>query len=241
MKIRKEAVMKFKNLLKKLNIDLAVSTRDKKLLMLVFSILLVVVSYYLVFSKVEIENGDKELEIIQLEKQVKDLNEKNRNKDKYIAEAKSYEEEAATIISNYAYGSSKPYILNFLNTVEDTTGVWLRSATFSQSSNVYTFGRMTPSNPTGTTTYTTDMTGLSNSLTLAYEGTYDEWKSFIAYVNNYFSKNTINSISSSYDSSADVVSGTVVINMYYITSSDREFKDESLDINTGKTNIFNAN
>jgi len=230
-----------KSLFKKLNISTEVSTRDKKLLLLLCSFLLIIAAYYLVFTKVDAKNEKHELEIVKLEKQVKDLEEKTKNKDKYLEDTKDYTSKTEEILSNYSSGSSKAYIINFLNTVESSTGVWIKSAAFETANPIYTFGILNSSNPASTTSYETDMVGYSNSLSIAYEADYNEWKNFISYVNSYFSKNTIDNISSSYDASSNIVSGTMTISMYYITSTDREFKESTYDFIRGKDNLFMEN
>lgn len=231
--------MRIKSFFEKLNIDTTISNRDKKLLLIVGSILVIVVAYFAINMKLEVLNDKYNAQITKLEKQAKDLEEKTRNEDKYISDTNEYNQETSNILSNYSAGNTRPYVLNFLNTIEQTTGIWLRSVAFQTPATIYTFGTLTPSNPTGETNYSTDMKGCSQGLIVSYEGSYEEWKNFISYVNSYFSKNTIDTISASYDEASGVVSGTVTITMYYITGTDRDFiEPEFSDISTGKTNVF---
>ena len=228
-------------LLNRLNISTKISTRDKKLLLLLLSFLIFVLAYNFIFINVNEKNDDLEQQIVKLEKELNDLEEKTKNKDKYLKDTDEYNSNTEEILSNYASGSSKSYIIDFLNTVEASTGVWIKSASFENASSIYTFGILTSSNPAKKASYATDMVGYSNSLTLAYEGDYTEWKNFISYINSYFSKNTIDNISSSYDAASNTVSGTMTITMYYITSSDRVFNESNYDFIRGKDNIFIEN
>ena len=230
-----------KSIFKKLNIETSISSRDKKLLYVACAVLMVFLSYYFAFNKMEAKNIKSETKISTLERQVRDLDEKNRHKQTYIDDTKDYNEETEKIISNYANGSSIVSELNFLSNAEGTNGIWIRSASFQTPVANYTFGGIAPSNPSGYTSYTTDMRGFKLSQTISYEGDYNQWKALINYINSYFSKNTIESISASFDESSNTVSGTMVLNMYYITSEDRKFVEPDFNIATGKANIFSSN
>ena len=128
----------------------------------------------------------------------------------------------------------------FLRDIEKTTGSWIKSTTFSTTTPIYTFGAIGSSNPdtAGMRAYTSDMIGYKTTLTLSYEALYKDWQDLLTYVNNYYSKNTIDNISMTYNVGNDVVSGTMTLSTYCVTGSNRTFTPPSVDVPNGTENIF---
>ncbi|MGN0318982.1 MAG: hypothetical protein ACI4E1_13710 [Lachnospira sp.] len=218
-----------------------ITDRDKMLIVIVLAACIVALAYFFGFQKINDANSKLETKQTQLTKTQKDLKEKNVNKDKYIKETASYNMQYESIIRSYSAGSTQPSTIDFLNKVESITGVWVRSVAFSDPTAVYTFGRNASNNPnasSGGETYSSDYVGYRTSLNIAYEAEYDKWKDFIDYVNNYSSKNTIETISMAYNDATDTVTGTVTISMYSIYGSDRPFTENKFTTPTGSDNIF---
>ena len=82
-----------------------------------------------------------------------------------------------TAMSPLSMGTSQPATLQFLNTIESSTGVWIKSITFSDPVAVYTFGQKASSNPSNTSgsAYQTNNVGYKETINVSYEGTYEEW------------------------------------------------------------------
>ena len=128
----------------------------------------------------------------------------------------------------------------FLNTIESSTGVWIKSITFSDPVAVYTFGQKASSNPSNTSgsAYQTNNVGFKETINVSYEGTYAEWKNLIGFINNYEKKNTIEALTTTYNEATDVVTGTMTLALYSITGNGREFSEPKFDLKTGTDNIF---
>lgn len=76
---------------------------------------------------------------------------------------------------------------------------------------------------------------------LSYKGSYESLKDVIAYINNFNSRMTINSIDIAYEPDGDVYSGSLDLKCYSIESANRPQSNMELnDVETGVDNIFNG-
>ena len=230
-------------MLKKLNIDLKISEKDKKLLLILLAFTILACAYYFGYKNLTdlTQKYDQETSILK-KKQI-DLAQKNSNREKYVADTKNDQNTYSIIFSNYSNGTSQDASLAFINKLEMITGSWIKSATLSDPSMIYTFGNVNSSNPStsGAKVYSSDMQGYKTTLTLTYEAKYDQWKNLIKFVNNYYSKNSIDSVAMSYNAVTGLVSGTMTLSTYAITGSQRPFTAPKIDSPTGTNNIFSSN
>ncbi len=220
--------------------SISLSERDKILLWLVASAAIVLVAWYFGFMKLSDEVATYQAKYDKAHKQLVSLQQKDANKEQYLADTVIYKNRFNQALSGYENGASQDNSLMFLRDVEKTTGSWIKSTTFSTTTPIYTFGSIGSSNPetAGTRAYTSDMIGYKTTLTVAYEAVYSDWKNFLTYLNNYYSKNTIDNISMSYNAATDVVSGTMTLSTYCITGSNRTFTPPTIDKDNGTDNIF---
>lgn len=214
--------------------------REKMLLWLVASVMIIVAAYYFGYSKLTAEVTKYEAKVKTAESKLRELQEKTKNKEQYERDTVIYNNRFNSILSAYENGSSQDHSLMFLRDIEKTTGSWMKSTTFSTTTPIYTFGSLGSSNPSlaGTRAYTSDMIGYKTTLTLAYEAEYEDWKDTIEYLNNYYSKNSIDNISMAYNPGTDIVSGTMTLSSYCITGSNRTFTTPTIDVENGTNNIF---
>lgn len=224
---------------KKINIE--ISERDKKLLLVLLSVLMLGAAYLFGYQKLTEKADEYKKEYNEMKSKEADLLEKQERIDEYDAAIKIYENTYSGIISQYGNGITQTYQIDFLNRVERATNVWIKSVGFQAAVPVYTFGNVQTSNPSGSgNAYVTDLTGYSNTLTIAYEGQYADWKNFIEYLNTYFSKNVIENISMSYSDITGEVSGTMTLNVYSIVGNDTKYVEPEFNVPTGSDNIFTS-
>lgn len=228
--------------MKKLNLDLKVSEKDKMLLMILIAFGILAASYFFGFQKLTDMTQKYQNETTVLRTKQKDLIQKNKDKDKYISDTEKYKNEYNVTLSNYANGTAQDASLDFLNKVEMITGTWIKSTTLSDTTQIFTFGDVPSTNPSnaGSKVYSTDMKGYKTTLTLTYEAKYSDWKKLIDYVNNYYSKNSIDTIAMSYNDVTGLVSGTMALSTYAITGSQRPFISPKFNLPTGTDNIFSS-
>lgn len=223
-----------------MKLDMTISERDKKLLVILFSFLVIAGAYYFGYSKLVAQTETYNSEIITLRNKKTELSSKVANKEKYIADTTTFNQHFDETLLNYSNGSTQLLSIDFLNKLENLTGTWIKSTSFSSPVSIYTFGSKASSNPSANTAkaYSTDMAGYKTTLTVSYQSEYDQFKNLVKLINEYDKKNTIDNITMSYDNANGYVTGTMTVSMYSITGKDRTYTDPTFDVETGKDNIF---
>ncbi len=224
----------------KLKNSLTISERDKKLLVYVFAFLIVFLAYFVGYQNLSASLDTSTKQVTELSKKKKDLQTKTQNKAKYESDTLSLKSESDRLFKSFENGTSQPATLQFLNSIESSTGVWVKSITFSDPVAVYTFGQKASSNPSNTSgsSYQTNNVGFKETINVSYEGTYAEWKNFLGFINNYDKKNTIEAITTTYNEATDAVTGTMTLALYSISGNGRNFEEPKFDLKTGTDNIF---
>ena len=225
-----------------MKLDMKISEKDKKLLVVLFSVIIIAASYYFGYNKIVDRTSAYESEIATLRSKKTDLTGKLINKKKYVEDTEALKKHFDDTLSKYANGSTQLSSIAFLNNLESLTGTWIKSVAFTNPTSIYTFGNKTSSNPlnAGAKAYSTDLVGYKTTLTLSYQSEYDEFKNLVELINKYNTKNTIDNITISYDAANGYVTGTLTVSMYSVTGKDRTYKEPEFDIETGKGNIFEA-
>ncbi|MDD6798544.1 MAG: hypothetical protein PUE71_09685 [Clostridia bacterium] len=224
------------------NMSFEISDRDKKLLMVLLAVVIVIAAYMLGYQKFAEKTLLYQNESAKLHTVQKDLIEKTQNRAKYEADTAEFKKIYNSVFANYSSSINQDDSLEFLNKVEKITGAWIKGVTFSEATNIYTFGQVRSSNPSanGTSVYKSDYKGYKTTLTISYEAEYSQWKQMINYINNYFSKNAIESMSMSYNVEDGTVTGTISIATYAVVGGDRKHVSPSFALPVGTDNIFNS-
>ena len=108
----------------------------------------------------------------------------------------------------------------FTTELEAQLGVWVRTVSMPDAALVYTFGNVVSSNPSanGAKVYSTDMKGYKKTVTYSYECDYDTFKELLAYILDYDTIYTIDTVSCSYNEDDELMSGNITISQYAITT-----------------------
>lgn len=226
----------------KFNLDLSMSARDKILLWLLASVLIIVAAYYLGYSKLTDSVNSYEQQLNTAQTKNRQLVQMNADKTRYLEDTENYKKQFNAILAGYDASVKQDAALMYLNSIEEITGAWIKSTTFSSLSPIYTFGKVPSSNPggAGSSAYQTDMQGYKRTVTLSYEATYKQWKDLVSFLNNYYSKNTIDNISMSYNAENQTVTGTMTLSTYSVVGSSRLFNRLEYSIPLGTDNIFSS-
>lgn len=226
----------------KFNLDLSISARDKILLWLLASVVVIVAAYYLGYNRLTASVNAYEQQLSAAQAKNRQLVQMNADKKRYLDETEDYKKQFNAILAGYDASVKQDASLMYLNSIEQITGAWIKSTTFSSLSPIYTFGRVSSSNPgtSGSSAYKTDMQGYKRTVTLSYEATYKQWKDLVSFLNNYYSKNTIDNISMSYNAENQTVTGTMTLSTYSIVGSSRLFNKLEYSAPVGTDNIFSS-
>lgn len=221
-------------------LSLEVSDKDKRLLLILLSVLVIVAAYMLGYQRFSEKADDYKKELRTLKNEEADLEEKEANLEKYEEGKEEYAGQALAILKRYGSAVTQPSTIEFLNKVERITDAWLKNVSFTGTTEVYKFGQIQTGNPDkqGEQAYSTDLTGYKTALTISYEAEYEQWKELIEYINTYESKNVIESISMSYSNINDTVSGTMTLGLYSIVGGGVVVTEPEFSIGTGSENIF---
>ncbi|MCM1307658.1 MAG: hypothetical protein NC223_03580 [Butyrivibrio sp.] len=219
-----------------------ISDRDVKLLYVILAIAIIACAYFFGFRKLTAANEALDKEISELKTRHTTLRTMEANAKKYSDDTVVYNNNYDKIIDKFDTGYSQEYSILFVKELEDKVDTWLSQAGLAQTENVYNFGQVSSTNPSseaGASVYSSDYKGYKTVLTLTYQTSYDNFKNLIEYINNYKYKCTIDSMSMSYNSETDVVSGVLVVSQYAITGKDRKFGNVNINgILNGTGNIF---
>lgn len=82
--------------------------------------------------------------------------------------------------------------------------------------------------------------GYRDTISMSYVAAYSDLKRMIAYVEGLSDRTTIPSITAAYDSGTDNISGSITINMFYLTKTEREYEEPVVPGRKGVTNIFRS-
>ena len=111
----------------KLKKSLTISEKDKKLLVYVFAFLIVFLAYFVGFQNLSTALDTSTKQVTELTKKKKDLTTKNENKAKYESDTLTLKSESSKLFSTFENGTSQPATLQFLNSIESSTGVWVKN------------------------------------------------------------------------------------------------------------------
>lgn len=93
----------------------------------------------------------------------------------------------------------------------------------------------------GTALAKDDIAGYYAALTMNYEASYDDFKKMVAYIKTFEDRTTITAAASAYDSETGLLSGTITVNMYYLTGTGKEYEAPQVDgSNKGVNNLFGS-
>jgi hypothetical protein len=215
--------------------------QERILLMFLVIVAVLFSAYYFGYKKLNAATLEVKEEKNELMERYQALYPLAQNKDQYIKETASLEEEIDSILSGYATGTTQERMIMLAKSFEEDTDVWFSTLSMSETTANYTFGQVMSTNPSGDggRAYSTNMVGHQTTLSLGYSTNYENLKTLIDYINTYEdNKFTINSLSIS-SSDGNSVSGAIELISYDITGSDRAYDNVSIyDVALGNDNPF---
>lgn len=205
------------------------SEGTKKLIYLVIAVLIGVGAYFLIISPTNEEKEQLETQVATLETRYKDLVEKQKNEEFYLADTIVQNELFESILNEFAPGTTQPHQILFVSGLQDKYEYKVSSLGLAQDEVYYTC----TTNPM--------IQGVRSELTMSYEGTYKGIKELLYAVKKDPERMTVSSMSLSYDESSHKLSGEVILDLYAVVGTDRELKPaDPGEIEVGRTNVFDA-
>lgn len=214
---------------------------QKFLLMMVLVILLAVVAFiYLYMPLLEERNAMVE-ENVELNSRWIELQNMSRDKERFKAGINASRAEVSEVLNRYGVGNTPEKSIMLVKRMEEEVGVKVPNVSFSSPS-VLTSVEMPMIQDTEDGGYDirhTTVGLLTETLTMSYSCTYEQLKKLVDFINAYPERMNIASISVSYDSETSNLNGSLVLNLFAVTGTDRVYTEPKIeDIRLGEDNIF---
>lgn len=214
---------------------------QKFLLMLVLVVLMVVVAViYLYLPLVE----DKEAlveENVALNTEWIELQNMARDTEIFKERINASKTEISKVLSRCGAGNTPEKSIVLVNRMEDEIGVKIPNVSFSTPT-ILTSVQTPMIQEAEDGTYSIQYSNinlLTETLTMSYSATYDQLKQLVDFVNVSSERMNIKSVSISYDTETGDLNGTLVLNLYAVTGTDKQYTEPKVeDIRLGEENIF---
>lgn len=214
---------------------------QKFLLMLALVVLLAVVAVIYLYKPLLEERNAMVQENVDLNTRWIELQNMSRDKERYKAGINASRTEVSKVLNRYGVGNTPEKSIMLVKRMEEEVGVKIPNVSFSNPS-VLTSVEMPMIQDTESGTYNIQYTTvdlLTETLTMSYSCTYEQLKKLVDFVNAYPERMNIASISVSYDSETSNLSGSLVLNLFAVTGTDRVYTEPAIDdIRLGEDNIF---
>ncbi len=221
------------------------SNQEIRMILLGLALIMVAVSYFLVFSKsvkaaqeIEAQNAEDQQRVTELELM-------QQRQDEVIAETEGYRQEVQDIIEKYPTDVPTEKAIMVIEDLENTTKVHVSSINLLMNNLIGDVaGTTTTVDAEGneiTVSSENTRVGFYDALSMNYEGTYEDIKSMAEYIAGLKDRMTVPAITMSYDTETGNISGTFTVNMFYLTNTDKEYTDPSVKgIGSGVPDIFKS-
>lgn len=215
----------------------------KLLLVFVLVVLLAVMGYLYVYVP-QREKLDKLVEEnFELETRMITLQNKTREEAQYKEKINASKEAMTEVMNRYAAGHTPEKSIMLVDTMVNRIGIELPNISFGSPSTLTNVQMpIVKDGENGEASYTVDYYNVaitSESLSMSYKCTYDQMKQFVDFLNTYQERMNISSVSVSYDSETGNLSGSLLLNLYAVTGTGKQYVDpEITDIRLGDENIF---
>ena len=216
---------------------------DLKVFFLVFIlVVLAAVLAYFYLYKPKAEERDLLLkENYDLEYRLIELKNLAVNEDVFVEGINDSQNAIQQVLNNYSAGNTLEKSIMMINSLEKQIGIRLPNLSFSQPSTLTTVDMpMVSQDETGkyvTSYYKVSL--LQETLTTSYECDYEQLKKLVDFVNTYPERMNIENITMSYDSTTGGLKGNLVLNLYAVTGTGKEYVAPDISgLSMGVGNIF---
>ncbi|MBE5962869.1 MAG: hypothetical protein E7256_16080 [Lachnospiraceae bacterium] len=143
-----------------------------------------------------------------------------------------FKQDCSYIINAYGPGTSPENTTDYIIDLEENTGAKIYNISFGAPDIFFTSG--SARNADGGV-YEVSTTQVS----LTYKADYEQFKKMVDYIQKYEERITIENVSIAFDQETGNLTGTISMNWYAMTGTDKVYEDPKVDgITSGKKNIF---
>lgn len=216
---------------------------DLKVFFVVFILVIlaaVLAYFYLYMPKVE-ERDALIRENYELESRLIELKNMAVDEDVFVKGINDSRDSIQQVLNNYSAGNTPEKSIMMINSLEKQIGIKLPTLSFSEPRTVTTVDMpMISQDEAGkyvTSYYKVSL--LQETLSTNYECDYEQLKKLIDFVNDYPERMNIESITMAYDSTTGGLKGSLVLNLYAVTGTGKEYTAPDISgLSMGVGNIF---
>ncbi len=213
-----------------------ISKRDLRLVLILLSILIFILAYFLVYSKYETRTGEVETQKKELQTKLSQLQGYSNKLGEYEQAIESNKQTIKNEIAHYPNDVRSEELIMYAVDLEDEVGLSISTASFSGPQLVMPLRAILERD--GTTENLT-LTAYRNTLSITAELTYQQLKSFIDYINYTTYVTKLNTANLSFDSETGELMSTIIIDKFFITGADAEYYETEVPVmGYGTENIF---
>lgn len=208
--------------------SMEISDRDKTLLYIIASIMILAAAYFFGYKNFMDKRDDYKAQAQSAHEEYLTLIELQKNRKMYVEMTEKLTAAREQILTEYENGYSQSKMLKELIDIEKSTAIWMKENTFNLPETVYTFQSES------------GLLGIKNSTTVVYEGSYAEWKLMLASMLNINSKTKIDSVSVKYDEVNQLCEGEINISHFSVANAETQEPTVDYNIPAGISNIFDS-
>ncbi len=214
---------------------------NKKLLLVVAAIAILLIAYMYVYSPTQQDNDTLDSEIETLEARYNDLKAKEANREQLLQETEEYNQQFDEMLAYYPAELNQEVTVMFMKGIEEQFDFVNQTVALPRDSQFYVLGQgMEEGEQVVDEELITEDSYVCNTgeYSISYTGTYESLKDFMDYIANYRYRMNISSITATYNLEEGTCAGTVGLNLYSISGPGREADTVDVDVPTGVDNIF---
>lgn len=235
-----------------------VKKSEIQLLIAVIGILIVVCTYFLVYTKYNDLSDTLESQNVGLNTQVKTLEALDQKKEEYLAATEKARDYITSFENRYAADILPEDSIMMVKALEDATRTEVASIAFGTDSEVIYAETTTDTTATAPaddaaaaadaalTANTVDNTATSTGpvstegttyadthlyevpLSISIQCTYNDFKGLVRYIYNLQERKCIHSVSLGYNSENGMLSGSMNLSSYYLTGTDKTYSEPNI-------------
>lgn len=211
------------------------------MLMLVLVVLMVLVALNYLYRPLAEERQALRDENYKLNVRYIELYNMGAKEGEYKEDIQEAREELDTVLARYSAGNTPEKSIKFVNDMEEELEMNIPNVTFS-TANLLSSVQMPVIQNADDESYTItyyDVNLFKETLSYNYTCSYEQLKKMADYIHANEERMNIESISVNYDNEKDALTGSLVLNLYTVTGTDKQYVEPDIsDIRLGEDNIF---
>lgn len=208
------------------------SNKQTTRLLIIVVVVLILAIFYMIGNSLAEQKKSIDAENVTLQTRVDELNNKIQYQALYEKEIENAKKAIPEILDLYGPGNTPEKSIMFVVQLADATVSEVASITFGEEELFFSTTNISSVDGMGVYGYT-------SKLTFPVKTDYQGLKGIIDYINTYEERMTIDAINMSYDQQTGDLAGTIDVNLYAITGTEKVYEAPATGVSQiGTTNIF---